>query len=265
MLNGTAPAGGAVVSLTSSSTAVGVPPTVTVAPGSRSVSFNVTTSAVAADTLATVTANWNGSSVQGQLTVTPPVPPASVTLSPASVTGTAGSSGVITLASPAPPEGAAISLSSSNPAVASVGAGVIVPGGAVSTGFLVMTTPAAVPTTVTISATAAGITRSATLTVNPFPSAPLPAPTLLTPASGARFPVGQTVSFDWSDVAGAASYTIQISTTSTFSSTVVDQVVSGSLFSTSSLPPQTMFWRVRANAPGGAAGNWSTVGSFRVK
>ncbi|TML44050.1 MAG: hypothetical protein E6G27_00060 [Actinobacteria bacterium] len=265
MLNGAAPPGGAVVSLTSSSSAVGVPATVTVAPGSPSASFTVTTNPVSADTPATVTASWNGGTVLAQLTVTPPVPPASISLSPNSTTGTNGSSGVITLASPAPPEGAAISLSSSNPAVATVPTGVIVPGGAVATGFIVTTSPAAVPTTVTISATAAGVTRSATLTVNPFPTAPLPAPTLLTPANGARIPVGQLLSFDWGDVAGAASYTIQISTTSTFSSTLVDQVVPASLFATSSLPAQSLFWRVRANAAGGSAGTWSAVGSFRVK
>ena len=85
------------------------------------------------------------------------------------------------------------------------------------------------------------------------------------PANGARIPVGQLLSFDWGDVAGAASYTIQISTTSTFSSTLVDQVVPASLFATSSLPAQSLFWRVRANAAGGSAGTWSAVGSFRVK
>jgi hypothetical protein len=265
MLNGTAPAGGALVNVVSNSTAVSVPATVTVLPGSPSVSFNVTTGSVTIPTPATVTATWNSSSVQARITVTPPVPPASITLSPVTVTGTGGSSGTVTLASPAPPEGAAISLSSSNPAVASVGAGVIVPGGAAATGFLVMTSPAAAPTTVTISATAAGVTRSATLTVNPFPTGPLPAPTLLAPAGGSRFSLGQAISFSWTGVGGAASYTVQISTVSTFSSTVVNQVVTASQFSTSTLPAQTLFWRVRANDAAGNAGTWSGVGSFRVR
>ena len=146
-----------------------------------------------------------------------------------------------------------------------LGAGVIVPGGALATGFIIMTRPAATPTTVTISATAAGITKSATLTVSPFPTGPLPAPTLLAPASGARFAVGSAISFAWSAVGGAASYTVQMSTTSNFSSTVINQSVTGTQFSTSALPAQTLFWRVRANDAAGNAGAWSSAGSFRVK
>ena len=47
----------------------------------------------------------------------------------------------------------------------------------------------------------------------PPPPAPLAAPLrrpLSSPASDARFSPGQSITFDWSDVAGAATYTIQI-------------------------------------------------------
>ena len=157
--------------------------------------------------------------------------------------------------------------SSSNPAVAAVPSSVTVPQFAGGGGFLIFTSNPAVPTTVTITASGAGVSKTATLTVNPFSfsPAPLPAPTLLAPASGARFAAGQVVSFDWSDVSGAASYTIQVSSTSAFSTTAVDQVVTLSQFATSSLPIADLFWRARANDAGGNPGAWSTVRSIRVK
>ena len=46
--------------------------------------------------------------------------------------------------------------------------------------------------------------------MNPPASGTLPAPSLVSPASDARFNAGQTIVFDWSDVAGAANYIIQI-------------------------------------------------------
>jgi hypothetical protein len=64
----------------------------------------------------------------------------------------------------------------------------------------------------------------------------------------ARFAPGANITFDWSDVTGAASYTIQIDDSSTFPAPlIVDQTVIASQFSTSTLPTQTMWWRVRAN------------------
>ena len=265
-LNGTAPPGGALVSLTSNSPAVHLPATVTVFAGNPTVSFNIPTDAVATTTTATLTATWKGAAVQSQITLTPQVAPGSITISPATTTGTNGSSGTVTLASPANGD-VQIMLSSSNPAVAAVPSSVTVPQFAGGGGFLIFTSNPAVPTTVTITASGAGVSKTATLTVNPFSfsPAPLPAPTLLAPASGARFAAGQVVSFDWSDVSGAASYTIQVSSTSAFSTTAVDQVVTLSQFATSSLPIADLFWRARANDAGGKPGAWSTVLSIRVK
>ena len=57
-LTGGAPSGGASVSLTSSAPQVTVPGTVTVASGSTSAAFNVTTGPVAAATTATITGNF---------------------------------------------------------------------------------------------------------------------------------------------------------------------------------------------------------------
>jgi hypothetical protein len=93
----------------------------------------------------------------------------------------------------------------------------------------------------------------------------LAAPTQLSPATDARFNRGQTIVFDWSDVAGAASYTIQIDDDSTFSSPIVNQTVSASTFSTSTLPVVRMWWRVRAVDASGVAGAWSGARRFEVR
>jgi hypothetical protein len=71
MLDNAAPAGGAVVGLTSSvPSAAQVPANVTVAAGATTATFTVTTSAVAADTPVTITAIYSGVERNAQLTVT---------------------------------------------------------------------------------------------------------------------------------------------------------------------------------------------------
>jgi hypothetical protein len=198
------------------------------------------------------------------LTLEPQQPPASVALGVNATTGTNGANGTVTLGTAALANNAQVQLTSSNPAVASVAAVLYFAQGALSSGFFVSTHAVTTPTTVTITASAAGVTQTTTLTVTPAPPQPLAAPTLLAPANGARLNVGQTASFDWSDVSGAASYTIQISTSSTFASTVVNQGVTASQFATAALPKATLYWRVRATDAAGTAGTWSAALSFRV-
>jgi len=94
----------------------------------------------------------------------------------------------------------------------------------------------------------------------------LPAPSLVAPAVDARFRPGQAILFDWSDVAGAATYTIQIDDSQTFAAPfVLDQTVSASSLGTSTLPTRRMWWRVRANGPSGSPGAWSGARRFEVK
>lgn len=93
----------------------------------------------------------------------------SLTLTPNSLTGGASSTAKVTLSAPAPTGGAVISLSSSNTAVAGVPATVTVPAGSTSASFSVATNTVSAVSTVTISATFAGVTKSAALTVNPPP------------------------------------------------------------------------------------------------
>ncbi|GIH05472.1 hypothetical protein Rhe02_35390 [Rhizocola hellebori] len=101
---------------------------------------------------------------------------------------------------------------------------------------------------------------------SPPPGGPLPAPALLSPASDARFAPGAVVAFDWADVTGAASYTIQIDDSDTFGSPLtLDLTVVVSQHTASGLPTQRMWWRVRANASGGAPGTWSQARRFELK
>jgi hypothetical protein len=196
----------------------------------------------------------------------------SLAISPTSVTGGTNATGTVILSSPAPSGGISVTLSTSNRAVATVPGIVSVPGGRTSASFTVTTFAVSASTSVTISALY-DTTRSATLTVTPA-SAPTPtpapttlaAPSLVSPAADARFAPGTNINFDWSDVTGAANYTIQIDDQNTFTSPLlVNQSVTASQFSTSTLPTMTMWWRVRANDASGNAGAWSEVRRFEVK
>src|SRR6266581_6749072 len=78
----------------------------------------------------------------------------SLTLNPSSVAGgpLGSSTGTVMLSAPAPAGGAQVTLSSSDPSVASVPASVTVPAGATSATFTVNTSIVVISTTVTISA-----------------------------------------------------------------------------------------------------------------
>src|SRR6185436_198804 len=270
MLNGQAPAGGALVSLSSNSPMVSPPASVTVAPGSFSASFPIPTSGVTANTTATVTAIYNGASSQAQVTLTPQQPPSSLTLSPTSTTGTGGSSfATVTIASPASTD-QVLQVASSNPSIASVPNGVTIPAGSTTGGFNISTTSVSVQTVVTISVSGGGVTKTASLTVNPD-AAPSPtppptpsAPALLSPASNAR--VAQPINFDWTDVSGATSYEIQIDDSNNFTAPLtLSQRVSVSQATITGLPVQRLFWRVRAFNSAGVAGPFSAAGRFTAQ
>ena len=216
MLNGTAPKDGAVATLTSSSAAVTVPPSATVGSAGASTSFNVTTKAVSATTTATITATWKGASVSAAITLTPQQAPGAISLSPTTTEGTNGSSGTVTLASAAGHD-VQILLSSSNPAVASVPPYVTVPRFAGGGGFFITTSNPSAATTVTITASGAGVTRSAILTVNPFATGPSVASLSLSPAtvSGGA---SSTATVTLSSAAPAGGAAVSVSSNSTSAS-----------------------------------------------
>ena len=178
VLSTPAPQGGAVISLSSSHpTVASVPPTTTADSNAFTASFVISTSAVTTSTTVTITGHYNGSTRTATLTVTPggpppppPPPPSatlqSVTVSPQSVTGGSSFQGTVFLSAGAPQGGAVVALSSSHSA-ATVPASVTVAAGATSGTFTATTATVGAATPVTIAAVYGGITRSATLTVNP--------------------------------------------------------------------------------------------------
>jgi len=169
-LTAPAPASGATVSLSSASGSVSVPSSVTVGQGMSSASFGITTSAVATQTLTTLSASYGGVTKTTTLTVNPPAAPppaalATLTLNPASVVGGGSSTGTVTLTAPAPSAGAVVTLGSSRTSIASVPATVVVAAGTTSKTFSVTTARVRKNTPATISASYAGVTKTAVETV----------------------------------------------------------------------------------------------------
>ena len=281
-----APAGGAVVNLsTDNPTYIHVPATVAIAEGNSAASFMIDTNAVSTyPTGGNVTATVGGVTKSIFVTIHPDpnAPPIlqSVSLSPTTVTGGNNVTGTIFLNSPAPAGGVEATLSTTN-LVAKPQPTVTVPAGQTSVNFTVTTSTVSSNTPVTITAIIGSASQSASMTVTPgtaptpaptpapsstpAPTATLAAPSQISPAADSRFLPGTNITFDWSDVSAAASYTIQISDQTSFSPLIVNQNVTASQFSTSTLPTKTMWWRVRANDASGKAGAWSAARRFEVK
>src|SRR5271166_642383 len=162
-LNAPAPAGGAVVTLSSGNNAAAqVPASVTVAANATTATFTVTTSPVAGNTSLTISATY-GTTQTASFTVTAAVL-SSVAVNPTSVLGGTSSTGMVTLNGPAPAGGAVVTLSSSNTAAAQVPASVTVAANATSATFTVTSSPVATNASLTISGTY-GATQNATFTV----------------------------------------------------------------------------------------------------
>jgi len=89
------------------------------------------------------------------------------------------------------------------------------------------------------------------------------APTLATPANAATG-IAVTPTLTWGTVSGAVTYRVQLSTVSTFATTIVDDstLATGSKAITSALTVNvTYYWRVSAKNAGGT-GAWSAVSGF---
>ena len=172
-LDGQAPPAGATLNLSSSNPAVAaVPAAIAIAPYSgQSSLFTITTSAVSSATQVTITATYGQTKATATLLVNPAGPVlASLSLSPSSVVGGTPPStynNVAILSAPAPPGGAAIALSSSNPAVAIVQANVkVAAGSATSANFPIGTYAVPDGTPVIITASYQGVAQHAQLMVN---------------------------------------------------------------------------------------------------
>lgn len=165
-LGGPAPAGGASVALTSSDPAEAyfAGPTVTIPAGSSTARFTVSTVGVPGSSPVTISAAWNGVAQTATLTVVPPYALSGLTVSPASQFGGSVAQGTVTLTGPAD-SNATVSLTSSNPAAASVPATVQVPAGATSASFSITTQPVTTDTPVVVTAALGGVTFDSTITV----------------------------------------------------------------------------------------------------
>jgi hypothetical protein len=188
-LSAPAPSGGALVSVSSSSPAVAaVPANVTVPAGATTAVFNVNTLPVTGSTSVIISASFAGVTQTASLAVTPQSAPGptltSLSMSPSGVIGGSSSTGSVALSAPAPNGGVLVSLSSSSTAVATVPATVTVPAGHTSATFTVTTLPVTASTSVDISASYAGVTHRASLTVTPVPPPGTPAGTYLLTITG---------------------------------------------------------------------------------
>jgi hypothetical protein len=264
---------------TDNSSVIHVPANVTIGAGNSTNTFTIGTSSVSGlSTGGNVIASAGGitRSIFVNVAPDPNAPPLlqSMTISPASVAGGTSATGTVFLSSPSPSGGISVTLATSNSSAAQVPGIVNVPAGQTSANFNVTTFAVSANTSVTITAFY-DTTRSANLAVTrgstpsptptPTPSGTLPAPSLLSPAADARFAPGTNIAFDWTDVSGAANYTVQIDDQNTFSSPIVNRSVTASQFSSSTLPTLTMWWRARANKPSGNAGTWSAARRFEIK
>jgi VCBS repeat protein len=110
-----------------------------------------------------------------------------------------------------------------------------------------------------------GASPALAILTNSTGSAPPPtpaAPTLVSPANGA-INVALPVTLDWSDVANAASYEVQVDNSSTISAPfVANPTVSVSQVTLTGLPAQQLWWRVRARNAAGVAGPFSVTRRF---
>jgi RHS repeat-associated protein len=183
-LSAAAPSGGAPVLLSSDSAAATVPGQATIAAGQTEASFNVATATVTSSTTAHITANYSGT-VSAVLNVVNGV--SSVTISPTSVVGGASATGTVVLLGPAPAGGATVSLASGAPSIATVPSTVVVSAGATAASFAITSSSVTPSIVVTITASLAGSSTGAALTVNPC---------TLTTAAQPTIPSGDTVWFD---------------------------------------------------------------------
>lgn len=164
-LAGLAPAGGAIVSLSSSNSAVSVPATVTVPAGQMSANFTITTSGQTSSVPVVLTASAFSSEVTANVTVNP-LQVAGWGTFPVSMPNGTTANAVISMNGVPGPGGAVIQLTSSNPSAAGVPASITVTSGT-SGIFQITSGEVASPTVVTISATLGGKTVTKTLTVTP--------------------------------------------------------------------------------------------------
>jgi uncharacterized delta-60 repeat protein len=164
-LDGPAPSGGVYVALSSTNEAASVPTRIKVAAGETTRSFTIKVMAGTSTEAGNIIARLGTSTRAAQLVVKP-IGVSSVTLNPNPVEGPDSVTAVVTLSCPAPEGGISVMLSSSNPTVANpILSSITIPEGLQVKSFTVRTSDVPATRTVTIRATANGVSKSAVLMV----------------------------------------------------------------------------------------------------
>lgn len=166
-LGAPAPTGGTVVTLAVDNTSVAkVDWGLLIPAGQTAGQFAITTYPVGVSALVTVRAASPGPTKYATLTVSPVLAVAKVSIVPGTVRGGGQATGTVTLTLPAPTD-LTVTLSSSNTAVATVPATVVIRKGAKSAGFTVSTLKLKAQKTVKITAAYGSSSQSGQLVVNP--------------------------------------------------------------------------------------------------
>jgi hypothetical protein len=163
-----APTGGAVVTLSSSSTASAtVPASVTVAAGAKTATFAITTPVVTSTKQPVITGTYSGGIQRLELRVEAPPALHSLTVNPLTIASAGTGTGTVTLDEAAPGAAVQVALKSSDTTVATVHANVTVPLDSTSVSFTVTAKNVTAKKTVTISATYGTVTKNVVVTVQP--------------------------------------------------------------------------------------------------
>ncbi len=269
VIDGAAPAGGFQVTLTSDKPAlVDLPASVLIPAGSDRTSFTIGSRPVSFDTSIYVRAYPGPVTGASTLTLKPGAAAGPVvsglSLSPNAVNAGSGSTATVVLGGAAPAGGAQVAIAS-NIAAAQVPATVTAPAGATLASFPVTTGNVGASTLATITATLGSSGQSASLTITAA-AGTLTAPTQLAPGNGSRLNAAASTVFDWSDVAGASAYAIDLDSSSGFTIPLtLSRQVSASTTTISGLAAGTYYWRVRAIASSGVTGSWSAVRSVQLR
>jgi hypothetical protein len=265
-----APAGGATVLLSSSdATKVAMPPRILFASGKTAASFSIDTVPVTEDTPVRISAASKSETKEATLTIRSRrsrAPLAAVAVNPAILTAGDRAQGIVTLAGLAPST-TTVKLATSDASRVSLPAEVRIPAGATTVEFPVQTAHGTTSGSVIITASLEDTVRTATLSLTGAASTELlPAPSPLLPQEGASVVYDGSIEFAWSDVIGAASYTIEVDRTGSFAGPLAaSRTVPSPSLTITPLPSGTVWWRVRANDANGAPGRWSTPRALRVK
>lgn len=163
-----APLAGVTMNVQCDNRTIAQPPlTINIPSGQNSATFTITTIPVTLSRTVTITVSYAGSTQSAPLTVNPAgtATLSTLTISPDHVTGGTNATGTVTLGAPAPAGGTGITLLSSVVFAALPPQFVTIPQGQTSVSFTIVTNHVSSPQTVTITASAGGVTKTAPLTV----------------------------------------------------------------------------------------------------